>query len=160
MGSAADEAFEAFWREQFPSVARAAAGITGNVDDGAEVAQEAFARAYQHWNMVSRLERPGGWVRRVAVHIAISRLRRARRRIVPSRPLTAEPPEAPDDELLRALRKLTPAQRAVVVLRFYADLSVEEAARTLRKRPGTVRALTHQAMERLRAILRKEPLDG
>jgi RNA polymerase sigma-70 factor (ECF subfamily) len=160
MRSAGDEAFEALWREQFASVARAATGITGNVDDGAEVAQEAFARAYQHWAKVSGLDRPEAWVHRVAVHVAISHLRRAHRRVVPARPPIFEPPDAPDDDLLRALRGLTPAQRAVVVLRFYLDLSVDDVAKTMRKRPGTVRALTHQGMERLRASLRKERLDG
>src|SRR5256885_12604254 len=134
MGSAGDEAFEAFWRQQFPSIARASAGIVGNVEDGAEVAQEAFARAYQHWARVSRLDRPDAWVHRVAVHIAISRLRRLRRSGITAGPLVAEPPREPDDELLRALRMLTPAQRAVVVLRFYVDLSVEDVARALRQR--------------------------
>jgi RNA polymerase sigma-70 factor (ECF subfamily) len=160
MRSAGDEAFEAFWREHFASVARAATGITGNVEDGAEVAQEAFARAYQHWAKVSGLDRPEAWVHRVAVNVAISHLRRAHRRIVPASPPIVEPPDAPDDDLLRALRGLTPAQRAVVVLRFYLDLSVDDVAKTMRKRPGTVRALTHQGMERLRSSLRKERLDG
>jgi len=156
-----DEAFEGLWRAQFASVARVAAGITGNIDDGADLAQETFARAYQHWNHVRSLDRPEAWLRQVAVRLAISQVRRARRKgAAADRSGAVDPPVAPDEELVRTLHLLTPGQRSVVVLRFYLDLSVEEVARLLHKRPGTVRALTHQAMTRLRSELRKESLDG
>ena len=49
-----------------------------------------------------------------------------------------------------ALASLAPAQRAAVVLRFYLDMSIEDTAKALRKRPGTVRALTAQGIARLR----------
>lgn len=57
-----------------------------------------------------------------------------------------------DDELLlvEALQLLTAAQRAAVVLRYYADQSVEQAARALGRRPGTIRELTSQGVARLR----------
>lgn len=160
MGSGGDEAFEVLWRQHFAAVARVASGVTASAEDGADVAQEAFARAYQHWAKVSRLERPDAWVHRVAINLAISRLRRARRGAGFSRLPAIEQPDLPDEGLLRALSTLTPAQRAVVVLRFYLDLSVEEVAQSLEKKPGTVRALTHQGVERLRAALAKEPSDG
>ncbi|MEX2459443.1 MAG: hypothetical protein WD770_10720 [Actinomycetota bacterium] len=44
-------------------------------------------------------------------------------------------------------------------MRYYADLSVEDTASALRKRPGTVRALTSQGFTRLRELLTKEPVD-
>ena len=152
-----DEAFEAFWRAHFPAVARTAAGISGNVQDGMEIAQEAFARAYQHWRKVSRMEHPDAWVHRVATNLAISQHRRWRPRHQEEGVMPA--PEPPDERLLAALRGLPPSQRAVVCLRFYLDWSVDEVADALGKRPGTVRALTHQGMQRLRAALTKEPQD-
>jgi RNA polymerase sigma-70 factor (ECF subfamily) len=154
-----DEAFEALWRAQFQAVARTATAITGSSQDGVDLAQEAFARAYQHWRKVSRMERPDAWVHRVAVNLAISQQRRSR---LGHRPLDArhvDGPEPPDEELLASLQSLSPSQRAVICLRFYLDWSVDEVAEALHKRPGTVRALTHQGMQRLRADLKKEPQD-
>ena len=153
-----DEAFEEFWRTHSQSVTRAAAAIAGDVQDGMEIAQEAFARAYQHWRKVSQMDRPDAWVHRVAANLAISK-RRRRRPSLAGPELTTAAPATPDDELMKALRSLTPAQRAVVCLRYYLDWSVEEVADALGKAPGTVRALTHQGMERLRADLTKEPQD-
>jgi DNA-directed RNA polymerase specialized sigma24 family protein len=71
---------------------------------------------------------------------------RAKERLVRERvPIETDP-----SPQIGLLARLTPAQRAVVVLRFFADQSVADTARVLRKRPGTVKALTFQAMERLR----------
>jgi RNA polymerase sigma-70 factor (sigma-E family) len=154
-----DEQFEDLWRTHYTSVARAASAVTGNPEDGAEIAQEAFARAYQRWGRVTSLDRPGAWVQRVAVNLAISRVRRSQRAVSTSRGGEVDPPAAPDDALLRALRTLSPQQRAVIVLRYYLDMSVEDVAHALRKRPGTVRALTHQGLERLRTLVPKEPQD-
>jgi RNA polymerase sigma-70 factor (ECF subfamily) len=69
-------------------------------------------------------------------------------------------PDIPDAELMDALTILTPAQRAVVALRFYLDWTVEDVAQALGKRPGTIRALTHQGIERLRSQLKEEQPDG
>jgi RNA polymerase sigma-70 factor (ECF subfamily) len=161
VGPDREGAFEDFWRRHYVTVARAASAITGNVEDGAEVAQEAFARAYQRWSRVSSLDRPDAWVQRVAVNLSISTLRRhARAAAIPTTDQAVPAPTEPDDDLLLALRALSPHQRAVVVLRYYLDMSVDDVARVLGKRPGTVRALTHQAMSRLRTLLVKEPHDG
>ncbi len=148
------EAFERFCREEYPSVVRTAYLITGDREEALDVAQEAFARAYQRWRHVSKMNSAGGWVTRVAANLAISWRRRQRlgRREVgdPGAVLAALDPEPVGDDVMAALATLTPAQRAVVVLRFFADQSVEQTATALGKRPGTVRALTSQAMSRLR----------
>ena len=154
-----DRAFEALWRAQFQAVVRTAAAITGSSQDGAELAQEAFARAYQHWRKVSQMERPDAWVHKVAANLAISQQRRSRLGRGPSAERNVQGPEPPNEDLLASLRSLSPAQRAVICLRFYLDWSVQEVAEALHKRPGTVRALTHQGIQRLRADLKKEPQD-
>ena len=119
--------------------------------------QEAFARAYERWRTVSRAERPGAWVQRVAVNLALTwraaSVSATARRSHPRAPASAMEPELPDPELFAALRALPLQQRAAVVLRHWADLSVEETARTLGKRPHTVKALTSQGLANLRRSL-------
>jgi RNA polymerase sigma-70 factor, ECF subfamily len=150
--------FEALWVSHYGSVVRTALVVVGNVEDAKDVAQEAFARAYQHWGRVRRLDRPESWVHRVATNLAISLARRRRPPL--DRVVVVEGPEPPDDRLAQLLRGLTPAQRAVVALRFYLDWSVEDVAKALGKRPGTVTALTHQAMRHLRERLTEDSRDG
>lgn len=150
-----DARFEAFFKEQFPRVARTIALVTGDLQEGMDIAQEAMARTYQHWRKVSAMDRPDAWVHRVATNLALSRLRRRRPEKIVTEPPSPQP--APlDDELLDAVRSLSPAQRSVIVLRFYLDWSVDDVAEALGKKPGTVRALTHQGMERLRSLLLEE----
>jgi RNA polymerase sigma-70 factor (sigma-E family) len=149
-------AFEAMWREEYARVFRTAFLVTGDRQEAADVTQEAFARAYERWRVVARAERPGAWVQRVAVNLALSWRRRQRlrsREAVASPADVAEQPERPDPELFAALRSLPAQQRAAVVLRHWADLSIEETARTLGKRPGTVKALTSQGLSNLRRAL-------
>jgi RNA polymerase sigma-70 factor (ECF subfamily) len=149
------DGFERLCRDAYAGVVRTAYLITGDAHEANDIAQEAFARAFERWKTVSALERPEAWVHRVAANLAVSWWRRLRVRR--SRPLPAdavvEPPSVPDPALAEALRQLSPAQRTAVVLRFYADRSVEDVADLLGKRPGTVRALTSQGVARLRVLL-------
>jgi RNA polymerase sigma-70 factor (ECF subfamily) len=153
-----DTGFEQLCRDHFANVTRTAYLITGDLAEAADIAQEAFARAFERWTTVSALDRPEAWVHRVAANLAVSWWRRLRVRR--SRPLpeagVVPPPEPPDPALMAALRELSPAQRTAVVLRFYADRSIEDVAEALGKRPGTVRALTSQGVARLRALLHEE----
>lgn len=153
-----DDGFDDLWREHFGPVCRTAFLIVGDPEEARDVAQEAFVRAFQHWRKVSRYDRPEAWVHRVAANLAISSVRRARRAARVR--ADVHDPEIPDAELMDALAILTPAQRAVVALRFYLDWTVEDVAQALGKRPGTIRALTHQGIERLRSQLKEEQPDG
>ena len=150
------QAFETLWREEYARVFRTAFLVTGDGQEAADVTQEAFARAYERWRTVSHAERPGAWVQRVAVNLALTWRRRQRlrdRESLTAAPYPSEEPTLPDPELFAALRALPPQQRAAVVLRHWADLSIEETARTLGKRPGTVKALTSQGLAKLRDLL-------
>ena len=155
------QSFEELWRREYPRVLRTAYLVTGDVQEAADVTQEAFVRAYERAGTVLELDKPGAWVQRVAVNLAISWRRRQGRR---SRAVDATMPEesraaSADPDLMAALAQLTPAQRAVISLRFYADQSVDETARALHKRPGTVKALSHQAVSRLREMLKEAAHD-
>ncbi|HET6963415.1 MAG TPA: RNA polymerase sigma factor [Acidimicrobiales bacterium] len=101
------------------------------------------------------------WVFSVARHRVIDEARRRARRPalttqdVPDRP--AGPEQEPfDTELLDALGRLTADQREVVVLRFVADLSLEEVARVTHRRVGAVKALQHRALNALAATVSPE----
>lgn len=154
--------FEALCRVEYAAVVRRAFWMTGDRQESQDLAQEAFARAYERWRSVSKMDRPGAWVQRVAVNLALSA--RRHRRLLP-RLLAQEEdrvvpePDVADLDLTRALLSLTPSQRAAVVLRYYADRSVEETAHDLGKRPGTVRALTSQGLARLRQALTMEGVE-
>jgi RNA polymerase sigma-70 factor (sigma-E family) len=155
------EAFEQFCSEEYAQIVRTAYLITGDREEALDLAQEAFARAYERWRSVSEMDRPGAWVQRVAVNLAISWRRRQRLR---TRRQELDATAAPDDRLvvgtMSALDQLTPAQRAVGVLRYFGDQSIEDTARALGKRPGTVRALTSQALARLRSALASEEMSN
>lgn len=151
--------FEQLWRAHFGSVARTAFLIVGDAEEASDIAQEAFVRALQHWRKVGKLEKPEGWVHRVATNLALS-WRRRKAPVAPQRRASEPAIEPLDDELLAALMSITPQQRAVIALRFYLDWSIEDVATALNKRPGTVRALTAQGVKRLRDALTKESQHG
>ena len=130
---------------------------TGDGDLAAELAQEALARAYRDWNRVEAMHEPGAWTHRVAVNLANSHFRRRRyeraaRARAASRPTDShsQPDIATNDIVRRAVRALPRRQREAVVLRFLLDLSVETTAERMDCAQGTVRALTAQAVTKLR----------
>ncbi len=151
--------FEAFAAENYDSVRRALAVAFGDAERAADVAQEAFARAWRRWPRVSTMERPVAWVYVVA-------LNQAKRDLRLERHLPGPPPVSPPSDvagsvatrisLQTALDGLAPRQRAVVVLRYLADLSTAEVARALGCAEGTVKSTLHAALTRLRIEVGEE----
>ena len=144
--------YERVFREAGPGLWRALYAFTGGRRDVAEDAMaEAFARAIGHRG----IREPVAWIHRTAFRLALQDLRRERdRRGEAEAAVEQVPPELQD--LLRALRRLSPNQRAVVVLRFEADLDVPEIARRLGIAAPTVRVHLHRARKRLRALMSEE----
>lgn len=152
-----DDDLERFVRAHHHRVLRALTAYTGDRDVALEATQEAFAIAMAHPGRLARARVPEAWVMRVAMNEARGRYRRAAaenramRRATPPADL---PPSDPDPPAERALRRAVAAlperQRRAVVLRHVVGLSVDETAAAMRCRPGTVRALTHQGLTRLR----------
>lgn len=150
-----DDAPAAFCRREHLRLVSAMTLYTGDRDLAAELAQESLARAYRDWSRVSAMAEPGAWTYRVAVNLANSHFRRRRyeraaRERAAVREVTAVPAAGIDQVVLRALRGLPRRQREAVVLRFLLDLSIESTAERMGCAPGTVRALTSQAMTALR----------
>jgi RNA polymerase sigma-70 factor (ECF subfamily) len=148
-----DELFEIEHRALF----RALYLITGDVQDAEELMQDAFLKVWERWDRVSRMENPGGYLARVAINGARSRIRRlkvaAKRAIAP---VEAEDPFAAadlHDELVRALARLSQRQRMALVLTDLMELSADEAATILNVKAPTVRSLASQARLALRTEL-------
>jgi RNA polymerase sigma-70 factor (ECF subfamily) len=146
------EAFEAFYLREYSAVVRLAYALSGSRLVAEDIAQEAFVRAFDHWE---RIQHPSAWVRKVAVRRAGRTVRRrllearALARLVAGRgPAVAELPER-DAEVWRAVRALPRRQAQVVALRYVADVSVAEIARTLDLAEGTVKAQLHRARQSL-----------
>jgi RNA polymerase sigma-70 factor (sigma-E family) len=144
----------AFCRELHPRLVGALALHCGDRDVAAELAQETLARVWEKWSTVERHEAPEAWAFRVAFNLAASRYRRrAAERRAHGRLGAPEVHEPDADDALAvraAVASLPPRQRAALVLRYFADLSVERTAEVLGCRPGTVKSLTSQAIASLR----------
>jgi RNA polymerase sigma-70 factor (sigma-E family) len=145
-------------RGRWPATVRLAYGLTGDLGHAEDVAQAAFARAYASWARVTRTGDPDAYLRRIVVNENHRRFRK--RRVAEDLPGTLPDHGAPDaagawDEraaLLAALARLGPRQRAVVVLRFWMDMSEAETAKALNCSVGTVKSQASRAL----ATLRKE----
>jgi RNA polymerase sigma factor (sigma-70 family) len=148
---AADRAF----REHGPKLWRSLLAFTGDPDLASDAMAEAYAQLLARGAAVEAHER---WVWRAAFRIAAGELQDRRRRTADVDVVeTYEMPE-PALDLIRALGRLSPNQRAVAVLRLYVDLPTREVARILGITQATVRVHLSQARRRLRTVL-EEP-DG
>lgn len=159
-GESARASFAAFVEARAPRLLRTAWLLTGDAVAAEDLLQSALARTWPHWPALAAGGEAEAYVRRAMVNTQISWWRRRWRGEVP----TAEPPERPstsdayaavDDRaaLGAALRTLPPRQRAVVVLRYYEDLSEAQVAATLGCSVGTVKSQNAKALARLRPLI-------
>lgn len=140
--------FHEFWVESRDHVGRALALTLGNSDLAAEAVDEAMVRAYQRWPHVSQLDNPGGWVYRVGLNYARSRLRRLARKLTRHDPPPPEP-QVVEPSIVRALDRLSVDHRSVVVCRLLLDWSEADTATALKIRPGTVKSRLSRALDEL-----------
>jgi len=147
-----DDGFAAFYRACRTEVARALILATGDRDLGSEAADEALARALERWADVKDFENPQGWVFRVGLNWARSRLRR---RSMPATPFYEGRhfDELPEPELLEAVGQLPFDHRSVVIARFFLDWSIEQTAQALDLPEGTVKSRQVRALKRLQRKL-------
>jgi len=148
--------FSAFAVARWPGLVRLAFGLTGDWWAAEDIAQTALARAYVAWRRVSRADDPDAYLRRILVNTSNRRFRRRRVAEKPGDPpetAVAGPAEQVGERaaLLAALRELPPRQRAVVVLRYWEDLTDAQIAAALGCSPGTVRSQLSRALAKLRA---------
>lgn len=147
--------FDAFYSDGWSEVYKAVAVVIRDRDLAREAVDEAMVRAYKRWPDVSAMGNPRGWVYRVAVNWAKTRLKR--RSVASSLPIprlgTVGEPEFPDPELVDAVRALPTNQRDVIVARYLFDMSQEEIAEAFGVRSGTVKSRLGRGLARLREEL-------
>jgi RNA polymerase sigma-70 factor (sigma-E family) len=139
--------FDDFYADRWPHAFRLAALMTHDAEAGADVAQDVFAHMSRRW---ATIERPDAYLQRSLTN-ASSNWRRNRRTAARKLHLLAAAAdhEVPIDGLADAVARLPFRQRAVIVLRYYADLSEAEIAHALDCRPGTVKSLASRALDAL-----------
>jgi RNA polymerase sigma-70 factor (sigma-E family) len=147
------ETFDAFARGRMRELLRFAHVLTGDPDRAADLVQDALERTLMSWDRIDRKDDPEGYVRRAIVNRHISVWRRLRReRLVADTPETSYDGDGGRDrDLWAALGTLPPRQRAVLVLRYYEDLSEADCAAILGCSVGTVKSQAWKALARLRA---------
>ena len=136
--------FSRFYDEQHPRVYGSMLALCGDPELAADVTADAFAKALASWRRVGAMDRPGGWVYKVALHLVRRRYRRTAR----ERELHAAaqagtvgvegPPDATGLEVWAHVRALPDRQRHAIVLRYVADLTEPEIAGILGVARGTV----------------------
>jgi RNA polymerase sigma factor (sigma-70 family) len=157
VSSETDAEYDLLFTIEFPAVMRTVYLILHDLDRAEDVVQDAFVQLLKHWKKVSRYDRPGAWVRRVAIRLAMDSMQRERMRSLLERKV--EPPRMPipaDVDVLRAIRDLSGMQRAAVVLFYFEDRPLAEVADMLGCTESTARVHLHRARKRLAEILGEE----
>ena len=145
------DSFDAYVAARYRALLRTAYLLTGSHHDAEDLVQTALVKAVGVWRRIE--DAPDAYVRRILVNENISRWRRHRGREVLVERTPEQAGETPSDDALvlrQALAALAPRQRAVVVLRYYEDLTERETAEVLGIAVGTVKSQARDALARLR----------
>jgi RNA polymerase sigma-70 factor (sigma-E family) len=149
--------FDQFVRDSSPRLLRMAYLLTGDRGHAEDVVQTALLQVARKWRRIRG--EPAPYARRAVVNLAKNHWRDRFRRPHEST-ATIEPCSAPPDAdvllqqvLLPAVLDLPARQRAVLVLRYFQDLSVEQTAAALGCSTGTVKSQAHHALGKLREAL-------
>jgi len=162
-----DSGFEELVNRYSDMLLRTAWRYTGNREDAEDAVAETFVRAYSRLNEIRGAASIGPWLRTLTVNLCLDGYRKNRyrgRRIedyaheVPTVSSDPDPAESAEDsealaELQKALRQLSPRQRAAFVLFEVQGLDIREVAREMGCSEGTVKAQLHRARARLRDLL-------
>ena len=154
--------FEPFFRTHERDIFTYLWRMTSDEQAAYDLAQETFLRAWQHFTRIRDYERPGGWLFRVATHLALNHLRargtalggavsldvtNSARHAAPFSPAASDPGVrvANADAVRRALTAIAPRQRAALVLREVYGLTCEEVAATLGISVGAAKTVLWRA---------------
>lgn len=156
-GNAASESFDTFYLREFRAMVALAYSVSGSASTAEDVAQEAMTRAYRSWAKISQYDKPGTWLRRVTVNLAISNRRRAvsetKARLSLGPPHTFTDPPTVHDEIWDAVKKLPARQRIAVALHYLEDRSIAEVADILGCAEATARVHLHRGRQTLHKML-------
>lgn len=157
--------FEEYAAGAWPSLYRYAYLLTANHADAEDLAQQTLLKAYGVWSRVVSADSPTAYLRRTLTNAYLSQRRPKVRRaelLTDAPPESSVPPGGPEDRMVLwpHVRSLPPRQRAVVVLRYYEDLSEREIADVLGCSTGNVKSTAHRALQSLRAALDTDGREG
>ncbi|MDI2128853.1 SigE family RNA polymerase sigma factor [Yinghuangia seranimata] len=148
--------FELYARSRQQQIYRTAYLLCGDTDRAQDLTQTTLAKLFQHWRKASRATSIDAYAKTVLTRTYLAEERtRSREDALHTR---VAPPTAPDQPDLRvtlidALATLTPKSRAVIVLRYWDDLPIDQVAALLDCHPGTVKSSCSRALRQLRARL-------
>lgn len=158
----ADEEFHEFVSRQWEPLSRTAYLLTRDRQLAEDLVQTALEKTHRHWQRIKRTDSPKVYTRRVMINTAISWRRRRKWAEVPLLASDSgghsDPYGQADNRhlLLQLLRQLPPRTQAVLVLRYFEDLSEADIARVLGCSIGTVKSQTSRGLDRLRTLLQQE----
>lgn len=158
--SGSEQALEHLYRRHWPWAHRAAYLVVHDAAAAEDIAQEAFLAAIRSLDRFDRARPFGPWLNRIVVNRAIdwARARALRREtgaefeaevVAPADPVHESGPAVYSDEVVVALKELSPEHRAVVVLRYLLDYTPGEIAQALGLPRGTVNSRLRRALDRL-----------
>jgi RNA polymerase sigma-70 factor (sigma-E family) len=151
--------FDDFVIGRSPTLLRTAVLLVGDRAEAEDLVQGVFERLYVAW---PRITDPAAYAHRALIHATHSGWRRRARR--PETPLADHDAAVPGhddqladrDRLMRALAQLPPRQRAVIVLRYFEDLSEVQIAAALKCSTGTVKSHASRGLATLRSLLQPD----
>lgn len=151
-----EDSFEDFARANQRRLYRTAYLLCGEQESARDLTQTALAKIFQHWRRVSAADHPEAYARTVLTRTYLAERRRRLRDLLAHTPV--EVPRASVGPeltvtLLASLAELPPRARAMVVLRYWEDLSVESVAELLRCSESTVKSQCSRSLSRLREQL-------
>jgi RNA polymerase sigma-70 factor (sigma-E family) len=151
------EEFTEFAAAASPRLRRMAFLLCGDWHTAEDLVQTALAKVFVSWRKIRRQDAAHAYAARILVntYLAQKRLKSTGEILTDQIPEHLVQSPAPETRIvvLNALATLPPRSRAVVVLRYWADLSVEQAAATLGCSPGNVKSHSARALDKLRAAL-------
>lgn len=151
------EEFVEFAEAVSPRLRRMAFLLCGDWHTAEDLAQTALAKVFVSWRRIRRQDAAHAYATRTLVNTYLADKRRKRATEVLTGRLPERPAEPPPPELrlvvLDALATLPPGARAVVVLRYWADLSVDQVGAVLGCSPGNVKSQSARALDKLRVVL-------
>jgi RNA polymerase sigma-70 factor (sigma-E family) len=156
MASDRDDGFRAFVTSQWGPLTRTAFLLTGDRGMAEDLVQSALEKAHRRWDHIQRRDAPEVYVHRVMVNTVISW--RRRRRVAEVELSRVDPTAAPDEydrvdsrqQILRALRRLPPRTRVILVLRYFEDRSEADVAGILGCSIGSVKSQSSRGLAQLR----------
>lgn len=158
----AQEDFESWYLDSRASLFAAAYFYVGDRNDAADLTQETYARAWQHWDQVGQHPNRDAWSREVLHNLVVSRWRRLRREMsrATSRPVAVDPPDVVHLDLVRLVSRLPVQQRRAVILHDIVDLTVDDVAAEMNAPAGTVRSWLSRARATLASQREDAPPEG